>query len=104
MTLDSCKILSASGRKRTERNTLIELHIIADHGRFTDYDTCAVVDEEILSNHSASVDIDTCFAMRVFRHDARNHRDILLIQDMRDTVYENGEKSGIRNDNLRLAL
>ena len=52
------------------------------------------VDEEVFADLRAGVDVDTGLRVRVFRHHARDHRDLVLIQLVCDAVDEDGEHAG----------
>ena len=71
----AAQVLTAAGGERAERHALIDLDVVADHGRFTDNDARAVVNEEVLTDRRARVDVDTGQAVGVLRHDARYQRN-----------------------------
>ena len=100
MALFVFKRLTATCRKRTESNSLIDLDIVADYGGFADNDACTVVYEEISADSSSRVDIYTCLAVGVFSHDTRDKRDTEQMELVRDAVYKYCEQSGIREDYL----
>ena len=58
MPLGSTEALTAPGGQATQGHALIDLHALTNNGGFTDYDTSAVVDEEMLSDGGAGMDVD----------------------------------------------
>ena len=104
MALGVLQLLTASGGERAQRHALIDLHVVADHGRFTNDDAGAVVDEEILADRGTRMDIDARDAVGVFGHDARDQRNAELKQLMRDTAGKDGIQSRIGTDDLVLVV
>ena len=83
---------------------MIELDVVADDRRLTDDDACTVVDEEVFADLRTGVDVDTGLGVRVLGHHARDHRDLVLIQLVRDAVDEDGKHAGIREQHFLLAV
>ena len=50
--------------QRAERDALVELHAVADHGGLADDDAGAVVDAERVADARAGVDVDAGLAVR----------------------------------------
>ena len=78
-----------------EGNALIYLYVVADGGGLTDYDTCAVVDEEILTDRCAGVDIYARFLVGKLGHNTRDIRNSPAVEAVGDAVYRNCIKSGV---------
>ena len=78
--------------------------MVTDSGSLTDDNASTVVDEEVFADLRAGVDVDTGLRVRVFRHHARDHRDLVLIQLVCDAVDEDGEHAGVREQDLLLAV
>ena len=74
MTLDALKLLTLSRGKRTKRNALIYLYIIAYFSSFAYNYARTVFNKEKLSYSRAGVNVYTCYAVGLFRHNTRNHR------------------------------
>ena len=89
--------------ERAERHALIELDVIADDRCLADDDAGAVVDEEILADLRTGVDVDTCRAVGVLAHDARDERDLALIELVRHAVDEDRVQAGVGEDDFLLA-
>ena len=51
---------------RTERDALVNFHVLADDRGFTNHDTRTVIDEKIGTDMGSRVDIDACAFMPVF--------------------------------------
>ena len=84
--LDQSPVLADGEALGSERDVLVELYPLADGGRLSDYDTGAVVDEEIISDGCTGVDVNSGEAMSILRHDTRQQRDALPIEDVRQPV------------------
>ena len=63
-----------------------------------------MVDKEVFADGCACVDVNASAAMGVFSHDAGDKRDVLRVQFVSDTVYEDSEEARIREDNFFFAL
>ena len=74
MTLYVSQQLTASCRQGAERNTLIDLDMIADDRCLADHDTGTVVDEEIFTDDSSRVDVDSGVAVCILGHDTWDER------------------------------
>ena len=104
MALLAGEHLPRARRERAQRDALVELHMVADHGRFANDDAGAMVDEEILADLRAGVDVDAGAGMRVFSHDARNEGHAFQIQLVRHAIDVDGEQPGIAENDLLAAL
>ena len=79
---------------------MIELHPVADFGRFADHHARAVVDEEIVADRGAGVDVDAGAAVRPLAHHSRDQRNVQLVQEMGEPVDGDGLQAGIAEDHL----
>ena len=84
----------------TQRNPVIELHVITDHTGFSDDDTGAMIDEEMRPDRRAGVDIDPGETVGILRHDPRNQRDIELVEAMSATLDRDRLDAGVGKDDL----
>src|SRR5262245_36560691 len=84
----------------TQRDALVDFYVIADIGGLTDDDPGAVIDEEPRSDARARVNVDPRLAMRVLGDDARDHRHVLLVQNVGDAVRGDGADARVRKDDL----
>ena len=55
--------LTAAGGKRSQRDALIDLRVLADLRGLADHDARAVVDEEVFSQLRAGMDVDPGFVV-----------------------------------------
>ena len=78
-------------REGSERDAVVELDPVADHGGLADHDSGAVVDEEMAADLGTGVDVDSGAAVCLLRHDPRSHVLAELIEGMRDAVGRDGE-------------
>ena len=104
MTLHTRKLLSFSCRKSAKGNSLIQLHIISNSSRFTDYYASAMVNKEIFPNRSTWVNIYSCVVMSILCHNPWNKRNLLQIKDVCQTIHINCQKSRIGENNLLFTL
>ena len=78
--------------------------MLANNRRFADDNTRTMIDEKVLANLRPGVDFDTRLAVGILGHDAGNNGNLHLVQNMGNAVNGNGKQTGIRENNLRLAL
>ena len=104
VALFAAQVLTASGRERAERHSLIDLDVVADHGCFTDHDARAVVDEKIFSDCRTRVDVDSRQAVGMLRHDARDQRHAEQKQLVGDARGENRVQARIGADDFVLVI
>ena len=74
--------------------------MIADHGSLANDDTRTVVDEEEFTNRCAGMNIDTRYAMGMFRHHPRQHRNAQGVEYMGQTVNRDSKEAGIGENDL----
>ena len=84
MALGAAQHLTATGRKRTERDALIDLHSFADHRGFTNHHAGTMIDEEIFADGGTRANINAGDAVGVFAHHARNQRNAAQVQFVGD--------------------
>ena len=60
--------------------------MVANATGFTDDNARSVVDEEVFADFCARVNVDACFAMRPFRKNARQIRDTLAMELVRNSI------------------
>ena len=58
----------------SERDSLIELYVVADDASCPYHDARAVVDSEVVADSGGGMDVDAGLGMRHFRDDTRNQR------------------------------
>ncbi len=104
MTLHIRKQLSFSRRQRPQRHALIQLYIVSDLRRFSNYDAGTMIDKKIFSDHRARINIDTGSTVRIFRHNARNKRHLPDIQLMCHPVHKDRKHARIGRNDLLSAL
>ena len=63
-----------------------------------------MVNHEILSDCRAGMDIHACLAVRMLRENARNHRNMELVEFMRAAVDRDGIHARVAEDNLALGI
>ena len=95
--------MAVARAERAERHALIELDVVADDRRLADDDAGAVVDEEILADLRTGVDVNAGRAVGVLAHDARDERNLALIELVRHAVDEDRVQAGVGEDDLLLA-
>ena len=100
MTLYAAQHLALACGERAQGNALVQLAMRADDGCFANNNARCMVNEKVLANGCARRNVNACYAVRVFAHQARNQRHVLLVQHVGNAVYENGEESGIAQHNL----
>src|SRR5512145_2442084 len=98
--LDDPPALIARKTHRSQRHALVDLHAVADNGRFTDDYAGAVIDEKVLADRRAGVNIDSGFRMGRLAHDPRDQRDIRPVQFIGDPVRADRLDARIGNDDL----
>ena len=92
--------LSAPGGQCAQGDTLVELHMIADHGGLTNDDARAMVDEEVFTYRSAGMDVDAGYAVGMLCHHSGQHRNAQGVEHMGQAVNHNGKQAGIGEDDL----
>ena len=90
--------------KRAKRYSLIDLYMISDHCCFSNYHSCAVVNEEILSDCRTRMNINSRLTVGVFRHNTRNNGNAESIENMRHTMNTDCRNTWIRKNNLIFTL
>lgn len=70
VALHTAQALAAPGGQTTEGDTLINFHMLANDGGFTDDDAGTVINEEVTANGGAGMDIDAGDAVGMLGHDA----------------------------------
>lgn len=74
-TTDQFAVAIGCKTERTERDALVDLHVIADIACFPDNDTSTMIDEEMLTDSSSGMDIDSRLFVGPFAHHSRYERD-----------------------------
>ncbi len=69
-----------------QRDSLIDLDVIADFAGFPDYDTRTVIDEEVIADFCTGVDIDAGLFVGPFAHHAWNEGNLESVQFVGDPV------------------
>ena len=90
-------------REASERDALVETDVASYHRRLADYNAGSVIDEEPLAYRRARVDVDARLGVRKLAHDARDDRDLKLVEDMRQAVDSDRIEPGIRHHDLHSA-
>ena len=95
--------MAVARAERAERHALIELDVVADDRRLADDDAGAVVDEEIFADLRAGVDVNAGRTVGILAHDARDERNLALVELVRYAVDEDRVQAGVGEDDLLLA-
>ena len=90
--------------KRSQRDTLIEFDILANHGGFSNDDSRSVIDKKVMSNLSTRMDIDSGLRVGNFRDHARQERDPLLLQFVGHPINHDGKDARVTKDHLVVAF
>ena len=80
MTFFACRRLFDA--QCSQRDTLVNLDVVADDRRFADDHAGAVVNEEPITDGRAGMDVYAGLVMDVFAHNTRQQWHILLIKKM----------------------
>ncbi len=83
-----------------ERDTLIELHMLANVAGLTDHHTCPVVDEEVLADLGTGMNVDARFFMRPFGHHAGDERNAQHTEFVSQSIDGHGVQAGIAEDHF----
>jgi hypothetical protein len=89
--------------RAAEGDALVEVAIIADHGRFADHDAHAVVDEEPLADHGAGVDLDAGERAAEVGDQAGEERHTAPVERVREPVDLPRMEAGVGEDHLDCA-
>ena len=100
MALFALQALASPGGEGTQRDTLVDLYMIADGGGLADDDTGAMVDEEVFADGGTGVDVDAGNGVRMLGHDPGQHGNTHGVKDMGQPVNGNGKQAGIAEDDL----
>ena len=84
----------------TQRDALIDQHVVADLCSLADDDARAVVDEEAAADGGAGVDLDPGQEAAELRDDPRHQRHSPTVQPVSEPVQENRMKSGVAQEDL----
>lgn len=88
----------------SQRDAMIQFHMLSNDGGFTNDDAGAVVDKEMIPNRRAWMDIDACSPMRPLGHHAWNEWHPCKVKFMGHALYGDGFHAGIgKNDLFRAA-
>jgi hypothetical protein len=91
-------------RERAQGHSLVELHVVADLGRFADHDAGAVVDDDRMAERRAGVDVDAGPLVRPLGQHARQDGHAQLVEPMGDAMDGDGQEAGVGQDDLVDAL
>src|SRR5258706_7639356 len=84
-----------------QRHALVNQHVVADLGSLADHHAHAVVDEEAPPDAGPRVDVDTSHGAGKLRDHARQRKPARAIQAVRQTVHQNGMKTGVAQDDFK---
>ena len=85
----------AGKRKRTERHSLIKLHVVSYDAGLSYDDTCAVVDEETAADAGSRMDVYPAQRVYVFIHHSGNEWYAEIVQMMGNPVDCKGLECGV---------
>ena len=94
------KSLAASRGKSSQRNALINLHILADDCGFANHNAGTVVDKEVLADGCTRMDVNARFGVGVFCHESRENRNMQKVEFMGNAVDGRCHEAGIGEDDF----
>src|ERR1039458_1369854 len=97
MTFLAAERLSRGKRFRHQADALVHLDVVAYDGRFADYCSGAVIDEEMRADSSPGMEVHSRSGMRPFGHDAGNEWNVGEVQFVRQSLYCDGFDERIRD-------
>ena len=104
MTLISPHGVASAGGQSADSNTLIDLYMFSDDGRFTDNNAGSVVHEEILADGGARVNIDAGLGVGIFGHHSGDHGNFHQIQFMSQPAYRACHQTRIGKNDFILVI
>ena len=84
----------------TQRYALVNFYVPADGTGLADDHSRTVIDEKVFADVRARVDVDSRRAVRLFRHNTGQERNMPLIKRMRQPVDTHRFKTGVRQKYL----
>ena len=100
MPLLAAQVPDVARRFRAKRDAVVNLHMIADDARLADHRACAMVDKEVRSDPRARMQIHAGPRVRPLGHNARDERDVTLVELVRDALHRDRLHERIRHDDL----
>ena len=103
MAFLSAQCLPRGQRLRHQTDALIHLHVVADDGGLAHDRAGAVIHEEVRADLRARMQVHAGAGVRPLGHDARNERDVVEIEFVRQPLHGDGFDERIRDDDFLLA-
>ena len=103
-TLDGMSVIIHGETFSTQRDALIQLHMVTDNAGGSYHYACSVVDGEMMTYRGTWMDVNTRLAMCHFCDDSWNQRHPQTQQLMGNTIIRDGFDDRIARDNFPIAL